>query len=117
AALQRCAEPDSPVAESTDNTSIFTAYNEMLDAFAELPDLEAVVLLHDDVELRDEAFTRTVREALTDPDVAVLGVIGARGVTGLEWWEGEGVGRCSETRGVIDFGSRTGDTDAVDGLL
>lgn len=116
-ALQRHADPDSPVAESSDNVSIHTAYNEMLDTFAERPDLEALVLLHDDVELRDETFTRKVREALADPDVAVLGVIGARGVTGLEWWEGEGVGRCSETRGVIDFGSRTGDADAVDGLL
>ena len=116
-ALQRCAEPDSPVAESSGNASIFTAYNEMLDAYAQLPDIEALVLLHDDVELRDEAFARKVREALGDPDVAVLGVIGARGVTGLEWWEGEGVGRCSEGRGVIDFGSRTGDADAVDGLL
>jgi SAM-dependent methyltransferase len=47
----------------------------------------------------------------------VAGVIGARRVPGLEWWDGEGVGRCAETRGVVDFGTRTGDVDAVDGLI
>ena len=115
--LTRTAEPDAPVAESTGNRSILTAYNEILDAFADRDDLEALVLLHEDVELRDADFNDKVRRALSDPAVAVLGAVGARAVPGLEWWQGEGVGRCDETRGTIEFGEREGLVDAVDGLL
>jgi SAM-dependent methyltransferase len=115
--IQRYAESGSPVAESTDNTSILPAYNEMLDAFAQYDDLEALVLMHEDLELRDEAFPRKVREAFADPDVAVVGLIGANNVPGLEWWKGQGVGRVAETRGVVDFGTRADTVDAVDGML
>src|SRR5947207_75465 len=102
--LRRHAEPDSAIAESTGNTSIFKAYNEMLEAFAGKPGLEALVLLHDDVELRDDEFCAKVRARLADPDIAVIGAIGARSVTSLSWWEGEGFGRAEETRGLVTFG-------------
>jgi 2-polyprenyl-3-methyl-5-hydroxy-6-metoxy-1,4-benzoquinol methylase len=115
--IARVAEPDSPLADSTDNASIFTAYNEMLDVFAGHDDLEALVLLHEDVEIRDPHFLATVREALSDPDVAVVGVVGARGVRSLAWWEGDPRGRCEETRGLVDFGGGSHDVDVVDGLL
>jgi hypothetical protein len=49
--------------------------------------------------------------------VAVVGAIGARGVTSLAWWEGKGFGRAIETRGVVDFGGGSHDVDSVDGLL
>ncbi|GAA4965551.1 methyltransferase domain-containing protein [Kineococcus glutinatus] len=110
-------EPGSPIAESRDNPSIFPAYNEILDAFRDADDLEALVLLHDDVEIRDPHFGEKVRKALSDPEVAVVGVVGARGVTSLAWWEGEGAGRCAETRGLVDFGGGEHDVDSVDGLL
>lgn len=115
--LTACAAPGAPTAESRDNSSIFPAYNEVLDFFAADEDLEALVLLHEDVELRDRAFETKVRIALCDPSVAVIGAVGARGVTSLAWWEGEGRGRCPETRGVIDYGPGAYDVDAVDGLL
>jgi len=115
--LRRCAEPDSAIAESTGNASIFKAYNEMLEAFAGKPDLEALVLLHDDLELRDEEFCAKVRARLADPEVAIVGAIGARSVTSLRWWEGEGFGRAAETRCVVDFGGGSHDVDMVDGLL
>jgi Glycosyltransferase like family len=123
--FRRCAQPglrltcetDSPVAEVTTDSSIFSAYNEVLDAFADAPDLEALVLLHEDLEIVDSDFCGKVRRRLADPSVAILGVIGARGVTSLAWWEGEGRGRCLETRGLVDFGGGFHDVDTVDGLL
>lgn len=115
--LRAFAAPDAPVAECRDADSIFSAYNQVLDAFADKSELEGLVLLHEDVEIRDPAFEAKVREALADETVAVVGVIGARSVTSLAWWEGEGRGRCAETRGTVDFGAWEDDVDVVDGLL
>ena len=47
--ISRHATPGCPVATSTGNTSILEAYNEMLDAFADVDGLEALVLLHEDL--------------------------------------------------------------------
>jgi Glycosyltransferase like family len=108
---------DATVLEARDQTSIFPAYNGFLDAVADDPSLEALVLLHEDVELRDPRFEQKVRAELADDQVAVLGVIGAVGVRSLAWWESDGRGRCDETRGLIDFGGLPSDVDSVDGLL
>ena len=115
--LRLACEADSLVAEVTTDSSIFSAYNEVLDAFAGRDDLEALVLLHEDVEIVDSDFCGKLRRRLAEPDVAVLGVIGALGVKGLAWWEGQGRGRCLETRGLVDFGGGSSDVDSVDGLM
>src|SRR5437588_11839554 len=91
-ALARCGEPDSPVAE-IDTDSIFAGYNEALDAFSAYHDLEALVLLHEDVAIEDDAFCAKVRARLADPSVAVLGAIGATGIRSLCWWGGQMRGR------------------------
>src|SRR5690606_37529166 len=59
--LKRTMEPDSPFAELSTTTSIHEAYNEALEHFAAAPDLEALVLMHEDVELFDPAFCTLVR--------------------------------------------------------
>lgn len=110
------ADADSPLAEITTD-SIFTGYNEALDAFGNQPDLEALVLLHEDVAIHDPQFCSKVRGRLGDPSIAVIGAIGAVGIRSLCWWEGEIRGRVSETRGLIDHGGGCHDVDAVDGLL
>jgi len=110
-------EPDSVLAELTDAVSIHAAYNEALDHFAGCDDLEALVLLHEDVELVDPGFCDAVRARLRDPAVAVLGTIGARGVRSLAWWEGEHVGFVRETRGAVGEPRSSGTVDTVDGLL
>jgi hypothetical protein len=115
--LKVAMEPDSPFAELATTTSILEAYNEALDHFAAAADLEALVLLHEDVELFDPGFCSLVRRALSDETVAVAGAVGARGVTSLAWWEGEMAGRVAESRGMIDHGFERTDVDAVDGLL
>ena len=109
-------EPDSPLAE-IETDSIFAGYNEALEAFAAYPNLEALVLLHEDVEIRDLAFCAKVRARLAEPSVGVIGAIGAENVRSLCWWEGDMHGRVLETRGLIDHGTGCWDVDAVDGLL
>ncbi|MBJ7330706.1 MAG: methyltransferase domain-containing protein [Solirubrobacteraceae bacterium] len=117
--LRTATEPDSPVIEAETTTSIFEAYNEILDAVRPLDDLEALVLLHEDTEILDPGFCTKVREVLADGTVGVIGVVGGRGGDGLAWWTAPAkAGKVTETRGVIDFGTRgTVDVDAVDGLL
>lgn len=117
--LRTATEPDSVVAEAETTTSIFEAYNEILDAVRDRDDLEALVLLHEDTEILDPGFCTKVREVLADESVAVVGVVGGRGGSTLAWWDAPvKAGRVTETRGVIDFGTRgVVDVDAVDGLL
>ena len=115
--LQRVVQPDDLVIEAEHERSIFSAYNEVLDAVRDRDDLEALVLLHEDTEVTDPRFASLVRRHVADDDVAVVGTVGARGITGLSWWEGDCYGRVLETRGVIDFGGGTHDVETVDGLV
>lgn len=115
--LRLAAEPDAVIADTTAEGSIAPAYNEILDAFAAMDGLEALVLLHEDCEIVVPDFCARVRAQLADPGVAILGVVGAIGVTSLRWWEGAGRGHVRETRGTVDFGGGAHDVDAVDGLL
>lgn len=117
--LRTAAEPDSAIVQAETATSIFEAYNEILDAVADRDDLEALVLLHEDTEILDPGFCAKVRTILADESIGVIGVVGGRGGAGLAWWEAPvKAGRVTETRGVIDFGTRgVVDVDAVDGLL
>lgn len=103
--------------ESRNNCSIHVSYNAILQALAGHPSLEALVLMHEDVELRDITLFAKLRALFSDDSVAVVGVIGARGIASLRWWEAETFGRCWETRGLVDFGSGTHDVDIVDGLF
>lgn len=105
------------VVEARDVDSVAAAYNEVLDAFSVVDDLDALVLLRDDVEICDPSFTRKVDRALTDPDVAVIGVVGASGVRSLSWWEGSPRGVCSTTHGVLDFGGGNAEVEAVAGFV
>jgi GT2 family glycosyltransferase len=115
--LQRAMEPGAVFAELSTDTSIHEAYNEALEHFAGYEDLEALVLLHEDAELLDHDFCARVRTVLADPDVAIAGAVGARGVTGLDWWNGELTGRALETRGIVQGDEINREVDAVDGLL
>lgn len=118
-ALRRVAEPDAVVIETeADAGSIHLAYDEVLEHVAGMEGVEALVLLHEDVELRDPDFCDRVRRRFAaSPDCAVLGAVGARGVRSLSWWEWDGRGRAAETRGVVDFGGEPGPVDVLDGLL
>jgi GT2 family glycosyltransferase len=115
-ALDRVREADSLVLTLQHRDSIFDAYNELLDCAGARPDLEALVLLHDDVELNGDV-CGTVRQVLADDSIAIVGVVGATDVRSLAWWEGDRRGRAVEPRFSAEFSSGVDDVDAVDGYL
>jgi Glycosyltransferase like family len=112
------ASTDPTVEVLRDQTSIFTAYNTILDAARKRDDLEALVLLHDDTRNLDPNLEEKVRAVLVDPDVAVAGVIGGRGHRVMSWWEGERFGRTSDNQhGLLDYTTGVHQVDTVDGLF
>lgn len=59
---------------TSDDHPVAATYNQMLEACLDLEDVEAIVLLRQDVEITDPHFRRKVREAFdADPQLAVLG--------------------------------------------
>ncbi|MEA2305012.1 MAG: hypothetical protein QOH43_2292 [Solirubrobacteraceae bacterium] len=86
--IQRAAEPDSVVLPSESIGSLQASYNALIDRAAELDGLEALVLVHQDAEIVDDDFCEKVRKVLADPDVGVVGCVGAVGVRSIAWWEG-----------------------------
>jgi hypothetical protein len=131
--IEAAAEPGSAVFAFRATSSIFRSYNLILDKAAVCDDLEALVLVHQDTEIVDPDFCAKVRRALADPDVGVIGCIGAIGVRSIAWWEGSVtwasfIHRYGELGGgdLPGFAwqrdaappfARTGEVDVVDGFL
>ena len=138
---ERCAEPgirlaaeaDSEVLPNAAAGSLFRSYNLILDTVAERDDFEALVLLHQDAEITDPEFCRKLRRALQDPEVGVVGCVGAIGVRSIAWWEGS-VTWASFTHRYRELGggeipafswngvrrpayARTGEVDTIDGFV
>jgi GT2 family glycosyltransferase len=86
--IRLAAEPDSEVLAYASVGSIFRSYNMLLDLAAEREDLEALVLVHQDAEIVDSAFVPKLREALRNPEVALVGCAGSVGSKSIAWWEG-----------------------------
>ena len=108
--IQRASEQDSVILAHQTAGSLFRNYNLLLDMAAEHEDLEALVLVHQDAELDDLDFAAKVREGLRDPDVAVVGCVGAVGVRSIAWWQGA-VTWASVTHRYPEYGG--GDTEAA----
>jgi hypothetical protein len=87
--IQRAAEPGSVIHAFAAVGSVCRSYNMLLDRARLEPDVEALVLVQQDVEILDPGFCDEVRRALADPDVAVVGPVGATGGGTIAWWEGE----------------------------
>jgi SAM-dependent methyltransferase len=117
-AIRRCAGPEDEIVSLPGDEGIGAAYNAIILQARRRHGCEALVLLHEDVELIDDNFRPKVLHALGEPGVGIVGVAGARDLTGLEWWDSiHHAGLVFETRGVLDFGRREAEVDAVDGLL
>ena len=133
--LRLVREPDSEILVNSSAGSIFRAYNALMELGARHDDLEALVLLHQDVEIVDRDFCRKVREAFADPDVGVVGCVGALDARSMAWWEGS-VTWASFTHRYYELGggelpafamhpedvpppayARTGEVDTLDGIL
>ena len=87
--IARASEPDSEIYAVAAVGAISRGYNLLLDRAARQEGLEALVLVHQEVEIADPAACSKIRRAFEDPDVAVVGVAGATGVRSIAWWEGE----------------------------
>jgi Glycosyltransferase like family len=131
--IRLAAERDSEVIANAAAGSLFRSYNLVLDMVAGRDDVEALVLLHQDAEIADPAFCPKLRAALADPDVGVVGCVGAIGVRSIAWWEGS-VTWASFVHRYRELGggdlpafswnggdtpayARTGDVDTVDGFV
>jgi hypothetical protein len=85
--IRRAAEAGSEIYASPSAGSIFSSYNALMAEAACHDDLEALVLVHQDAEIVDPDLCRKARQALGDPDVGVVGCVGAIGVRSIAWWE------------------------------
>jgi GT2 family glycosyltransferase len=91
------------------------------------------VLVHQDSEIDDPEFLSKVREVLKDPEVGVIGAVGAIDVRSIAWWEAS-VTWASFTHRYKEFGggeinafswfddgrpayARTGQVDTLDGFM
>jgi Glycosyltransferase like family len=122
--IERIAEPDSVVLTQRGHNSVSVPYNLILDEAATIPGLEAVVLLHEDAEIRDSRFCELVRRSMSLPQVGAIGPIGSRGVRSIAWWAGRPCyGRVDAPnvsvhglcRGQFDVGWH--EVEALDGLM
>src|SRR5678816_3999799 len=84
--IATCRESDSEIIVVHDQQSIFVGYNKILEAARGLEGLEALVLVHDDVELHDRQLCEKLRRLFATEHVGLVGVIGATGVRSLAWW-------------------------------
>ena len=85
-------------------------------------DLEALVLLHQDVELREVDLADKLRACMRDPLVAVVGAAGSHDVRTLEWWRNGMVGGVMAPallgpEVLVGGHSPLGAVESVDGLL
>jgi Glycosyltransferase like family len=131
--IDAVAEPGAEVLAFRATSSIFRSYNLILDMVAGRDDLEALVLVHQDAEIVSADLCRTLRQALADPEVGVVGCVGAVGVRSIAWWEGSvtwasfthryrelGGGELpalSWTRDERPAFAHTGEVDTVDGFV
>ncbi|MBV9312077.1 MAG: hypothetical protein JOZ73_14705, partial [Solirubrobacterales bacterium] len=122
AGIESIAEADALVMVRR-GARLQSAYNSMMDEAGARPDLEAVVLLHQDLRVEDLAFNAKVRGALSDPDVALVGALGARGLRGSFLHDAQIVGEVRAQFGDAVMPLRaivpTGycDVEAIDGAL
>lgn len=96
-------------------SSIAVAYNTILDAYAER-DVDAVILLHDDLEITDPDAETKFLYALA-PGVGLVGVAGGGAKAGLAWWDDAPVGHQRTDVMDIDFGERTGEVAVLEGSI
>jgi Glycosyltransferase like family len=95
-------------------TSICRAYNSILNAVSSMG-LDAMVLLHDDLEIIDSYAETKFLAAVAEPDVALVGVIGGTpDPPSISWWETPTrVGHQMTDSGLLDFGRPTGLADVL----
>lgn len=87
--IELASEPDSQVFVISSVGTIGRGINLLLETAGACEDLEAFVLLHPHAQIDDPAFCSKIRDALADPEVAVVGAVGSTGAPTLGWWDGD----------------------------
>jgi hypothetical protein len=103
-----------PLIALHDQTSIADAYNGIFNSFNDYRGLDAVVLLHDDLEITDPDAEAKIEAAL-ESGADLIGAAGGSSCLGLAWWNVEPIGHQRTDVMNIDFGPRTGDVDILEG--
>jgi hypothetical protein len=117
-ALERVLEADGEVVLREGSRSIAASYNSILDECVQrFPSAEAVVLMHQDVEITSPEFLSQIRGRLKDPSIGLIGTIGAQNVRSLVYWRATTRGYVQESGRTLDFGRASCDVDAVDGMV
>lgn len=112
--------PGRPLIGLQGATSLAAGYNQIVEAYrrgSDVRDLEALILVHDDLEITDPDAEEKFLKALADPEVALVGVAGGKGRDSLLWWNSEKVGHQMTDSGLLDFGSREGDVAFLEGSI
>jgi hypothetical protein len=95
--------------------SLFAAYNEILSrACQSVADYDGIILMHDDVELREDPRPKLNHFIERDHGIGVIGLLGARHPSSLAWWRFEKYGRLPDYRSDHDWGRGEHAVDVVD---
>src|SRR3954463_14789503 len=84
------------------HSGIVAAYNGIIDALQHR-EVDGLILLHDDLEIRDPDAEEKFRDWLRDPTVGLIGVAGGGGDS-IYWWEHDPVGHQLTDKLNVDFG-------------
>jgi hypothetical protein len=116
--IRRASEHDSLVMTRKGHDSIQSPYNEMLEEAASLPDLEALVLLHQDLELTDDSLPERSRRLMRDGRVGLIGALGGKGSRLHLWTEPEELFGTAKVPGFeVRYSDDPREVDGVDGAL
>lgn len=115
------AAPGAVVSLRRNQKAILEAYNSLLEEASSIPDLELVLLIHDDVELGGPDDVAAIRAALADRRVGLVGAVGGKGGGGMSWWSRqERFGHVREPHNVYALSPECRypvEVDVVDGCL
>jgi glycosyl transferase family 2 len=94
------------------------AYNQIIDAHAVDPP-DALILLHDDLQITDYAAEAKFLDALQLENVELVGVAGGYdiGLHGLAWWNAKTVGHQLTEDRLLEFGPREGYVTSLEGSI
>jgi hypothetical protein len=114
------AAPETLLVARESTGSYQRTVNAMLEELADHEGLEAVVIIHQDIELMDTNVAAILPDCFADGRVAIVGTIGGRGRSGLTWGSFAPRGARVEVppaNDAEDYGGGFGLVSSVDGVL
>lgn len=107
------------IVAKSNGQEIFEPYQGIMGtAWCASTSIEALVLVHDDLEFRDLGLADKIRSTVADSSVAVAGLIGSNGARSLAWWEGSRCGRVTDDAyGLHSFGGFGCNVSSLDGMM